>query len=117
MGLGKTICICITILFVVLCISAAVVASVQKAQPDEPIIERYNLCDKIFDRYYVVYVKEDISYRYYETYDIDTYVMYVIIESNGTYSIATIYESNGLPKTYIPINNDTPVIPAMEEHV
>ena len=49
MGLGKTICICMTILFVVLCISAAVVNSVQNVQPDAPIIERYNLCDKIFD--------------------------------------------------------------------
>lgn len=110
MSLLKTTVICMTILFIVLCITAGIVTGIQKATPETHVVERHELNDLVFGQYRVVYVKDHQDYRLYETYDVDTNVMYVIIESNNTYSIEVVYDNDGLPKRYLPDINDTPII-------
>lgn len=106
MEIFKILCKSITSLFIVLCICATIV-NVTDKQTESIEIEKFTVCDVMFDTYVVLTIETEGEATQYEVYDQKSYIMYRIIESNGNYSIVPIYDGSGNVKKYESIIYDT----------
>ena len=102
--MSKTICICLTIIFIILAICATIINTSQyfRTVNQDIIIEenktKFSVGQTIFDTYIVISVETENNCHMYYVYDKATFLVHRIFETNGVYSCCPVYDEKGFPK-------------------
>lgn len=94
----KTVCICLTVLFVVMAVCGTIINTSKKSETivvEDIESTKFSVGQTIFDTYVVMSVKTEGNFNMYEVHDKTTLIIYRIFETNGVYSFTPVYDTEG----------------------